>query len=334
MFKSGGSFQFGPLAILPGDRLAYSFTYVVNGVSTTTQTFHLTVPLTFQPLALNPRVDRSSDFVITLASKTPISWADVHFSINGGATRNVRIPAGGEHVTLNAGDDLHYTMTYSPDNDLVFDTGPYDYFPADASIAYNWIDESSSKIVCQASGTCTPWPFSAIFTDGGYHSPAPTSLVPQKQVLVNNGFSNFDIPMIDVEFTYQGGTPRVGAGLALIGAASDGSGNPPSSASDALRGKNLSETPGLASSFIFPGGGLAVALVDVNSIWSNQLDVPSHAVFCSSNNQCLFQVNLSEFSSGSAVDLTAIRYIAFVTEANATVNPKVLVGGITFDVLF
>jgi hypothetical protein len=334
MFTSGGSFQFGPLAILPGDQLAYSFTYVVNGVSTTTQTFNFTVPLTFQPLALNPRVDRSSDFVISLASKTPISWADVHYTINGGTTQNVRIPAGGLHVMLNSGDDLHYTMTYNPGNDLVFDTGAYDYFPADASIAYMWVDETSSKIVCQSTGTCTPWPFSAVYTDGGYHSSAPNALVPQKRVLVNNGFTHIDIPMMNLAFTYTGGTPRVGTGLALIGAASDGSGSPPSSSADTLRGKNLAETPGIASNYVFPGGGLAIALVDVNSIWSNQVDVPSHAVMCDSTKQCLFKVDMSEFSTGSAVDLTEIRYVAFITEANATGSPNVLVGGMTFDMLF
>jgi hypothetical protein len=345
MAVSGSSYRLGPLALRADDRLSYYFTYFRSGVATTTPTFNYVVPLTFQPLALLPRVDpgaSAADYVIQLKSITSFLWADVHYTINNGIMQNVRVPASGLHVALNTGDALHYTMTYAVGT-WVFDTAAYDYVPTAAAFGYTWVNENQADVP-QAPGSCTtsdggstfscpPWAFSKIFADGGYHSTSTSfPLVPVTVTLANSTYQKGNFTTLDLGFSYTGATPRLGTGLALIPTALGGNGDPPSSAAESLAGKNVSQTPGLISQFMVGGSGLAIALVDINGIWSNKVDMASHILpgSCDTPN-CFFRVALTDFTQGSAVDLTQIRYVAVTTEAGATVNPRVILGDILFS---
>jgi hypothetical protein len=345
MMQSGATYRVGPLALRPDDQLSYYFTYLVGTVQTTTPTFNYAVPLTFQPLALLARVDpgaSANDYVIHLASTTPITWADVHYTINGGTQQNFRMPASGTHVTLKTGDALHYSMTYSAGT-FVLETAASDYVPTAAAFGYTWVLESAATPP-SAPGACTttdgttfscpPWALSKISADGGYQSTSTSGLVPVTVTFADSTYQKGNFTTLAVGFTYHGGTPRTGTGLVLIPTASDNSGNPPASTADALAGKNVSATPGFASNFMVGGTGLAVAMIDINGIWSNKADVASHVLpgSCDRPN-CFLNVPMSDLTQGSTVDLTQIRYVAFITEPGATVDPTLLIGDARFEVL-
>jgi hypothetical protein len=94
------------------------------------------------------------------------------------------------------------------------------------------------------------------------------------------------------------------------------------STADALAGKNVSATPGFVSNFMVAGTGLAVAMVDINGIWSSKADVASHVLpgSCDRPN-CFLNVPMSDLTQGSTVD------------PGATVDPTLLIGDARFDVL-
>jgi hypothetical protein len=339
MAPSGSSYRLGPIALEPGDQLSYAFTYLVGSVQTTTPTFQTTVPLTFQPGALLPRVDTTSSagkYVIHLVSSAAILWADVHYTVNGGTQQNIRMSSSGTEVLLNAGDDLVYSMTYATGS-WVFNSASYEYVPTAAGVSYNWFAQkfpSDPGTGCDPNGppfSCSPDPFSKIGAYGGYQSTATTlPLVPIVPMGANTTYQQGWFNTLSVGFAYTGGTPRNGTGLALIPTSTAGAGGPPSTGREALLGKNLSAVPALASSFLIGGGGMAVALVDVNGLWSNQVDVTSYTIGCQ-NGDCIFFVPMNVVAQGSPVDLTQVRYVVFVTESGATTNPSVMVGDITFD---
>jgi hypothetical protein len=339
MTPSGSSYRLTPLALRPGDQLSYYFTYLIGTVQTTTPTINYAVPLTFQPKAFLPRVDIGSsatDYLVHIATSTPPLWADVHYTINGGTMQNVRMASGGTHVTLNTNDSLVYSMTYAYGT-LVFETAQYTYVPTAPSFGYSWVNEAlptDPGTGCDANGppfNCSPYPFSLLYADGGYHSTATSfPLVPVEVTAISTTYFTGNLDMLFPAFTYSGPTPRTGTGLALIPAASGNTGSRPSTSADALLGKNVSATPALASNFVVGGAGMAVGFVDINGLWSNVVDVSQYFVGCESG-QCIFQVPLGTLTAGSPVDTTQVRYVVYVTESGATVNPSVNISDISFD---
>jgi hypothetical protein len=111
---AGPSYEIGSLPVLPGDSVVYSFTYAVNGLAYDTPEFTAVLPSSWAPTTFFTEVAGGAIVVVSTAT---LAWADVHYTINGGAQSNVRLQQGGasstyvQPVTLRAGDVLKYAVT-------------------------------------------------------------------------------------------------------------------------------------------------------------------------------------------------------------------------------
>jgi hypothetical protein len=153
----GSSYKLGPLPLLPGDALSYSFTYSVSGLAHDTQPTQYALPTSFVPTAFYTRVaGAGADSEVEAVSTTQLAWADVHYSVNGGTQMNLRLVQQGsayvQPVTLQAGDVLQYSMTYST-GDAVFDTASVRYVvPSSGARFVVDLGSDSATGVCSSSG--------------------------------------------------------------------------------------------------------------------------------------------------------------------------------------
>jgi len=345
MRQEGGWFVAGPLALRADDVLAYSFTYFANNAGHDTGTYTRDVPLTFQPKALRPEVRHDSAenaYVIRLVSSTAVAWADVHYSVNGGPQLNVRLGdvggVVGHGITLAPTDELTYWMTYSV-NGFMFDTATYVFHPTVATASTLWTDGfpivnpgDTVPAGCVRSNdwyTCDPYSFSGVFTTGNYHFIDDATLVPFN-ITGTGPYGTSLVKTIRVAFKYAGAAPRSGLGLTLLPTSAAHSGVPPANADDRDRGKFVSPTWNLRAAYLIGGEGLAVALVDVNGLRSNALDVVTYrSSYCRYG--CALKVPVSALAAGTDIDLSQIRYVAFMTESSATADQTMVAGHILFD---
>jgi hypothetical protein len=73
-----------------------------------------------------------------------------------------------------------------------------------------------------------------------------------------------------------------------------------------------------------------VALVDVNGLRSNTLDVVKYrSSYCRYG--CALKVPVADLAAGTDIDLSQIRYVAFVTEDGASADQSLVAGHILFD---
>jgi hypothetical protein len=154
MPASGSSYVLGPLPLLPGDALSYSFTYSVNGLAYDTQPIDYTLAPSFVPTAFYTHVASTGGWAIEAVSTSQLAWADVHYTVNGGTQMNLRLvqqgSAYGQSVALQPGDALQYSMTYST-GAAVLDT---------ASVRYV-VPSNGARLVVDlgsdsATGVCSP----------------------------------------------------------------------------------------------------------------------------------------------------------------------------------
>jgi hypothetical protein len=136
MPAAGSSYALGPLPLLPGETILYSFTYAVNGLAQDTPQFSHTLPASFQPTAFSTEVAGSgAGSAIMVTSTAQLAWADAHFTVNGGTQMNVRLAQQGssyvQPVALQDGDVLQYSVTYST-GAAVFDTAIATYVAGEA----------------------------------------------------------------------------------------------------------------------------------------------------------------------------------------------------------
>lgn len=124
---AGPSYEIESLPVLPGDSVAYSFTYSVNGLAQDTPQFSYTLPASWTPTTLHTEVN---DGAIAVVSTSPLAWADVHYRVNGGPQINARMtPQEGRYVqpvAFAVGDAVEYSVTYST-GQAVFDTAIVNY---------------------------------------------------------------------------------------------------------------------------------------------------------------------------------------------------------------
>jgi hypothetical protein len=150
---AGPAYEVGSLPVLPGDTVAYSFTYSVNGLAQDTPQFTYTLPGSWVPRTFFTEVTGRA---ITVVSTATLAWADVHYAVNGGTQENVRLTQQGssyvQPVTLGPGDVLQYSVTYSTGG-AVFDTALAQY-TAGAGGARFVVDlgADSTAGVCASNG--------------------------------------------------------------------------------------------------------------------------------------------------------------------------------------
>ncbi|MDB5617274.1 hypothetical protein, partial [Tardiphaga sp.] len=104
-----GTFVAGPFALRADDELTYSFTYFARGVGNDTATYTRIVPLTFEPRALRPEVRAAftpGAYQMRLVSTAKVTWADVHYAVNGAPALNARL--------VDAGGTLARAITLAP----------------------------------------------------------------------------------------------------------------------------------------------------------------------------------------------------------------------------
>jgi hypothetical protein len=345
MRQDGSRFVAGPLALRAEDVLAYSFTYFAGQAGHDSGSFTQVVPLTFQPKALRPEVRRAGGddaYLIRLVATAALDWADVHYSLNGGPQLNVRLgDVGGGlglPLTLAPDDTLTYWMTYSA-NGATFDTAVYSFHPSAPTTATPWTDgfpvvnagDTVPAGCAPANGwyTCDPYSLSEISTTGNYHVANDATVVPF-QIVGTGPYGTSLIKTIQVAFQYAGAAPRVGTGIARLPTSAAHNGLPPLDAADRDRGKFVAPTWSLRVSYLLGGEGLAVALVDVNGLRSNALDVATYrSSYCRYG--CALKVPVADLASGTDIDLSQIRYVELLTEDTATTDPSLVAGNILFD---
>ncbi len=119
---AGPAYEVGSLPVAPGDTVAYSFTYSVNGLAQDTPQLTHTLGASWVPTTFFTEV---TDRAITVVSTATLAWADVHYRVNGGTEQNVRLTRQGssyvQPITLSAGDVVEYSVAYATDA-AVFDT--------------------------------------------------------------------------------------------------------------------------------------------------------------------------------------------------------------------
>jgi hypothetical protein len=82
MTADGSTFRLGPLAVDPGARISYSFTFLVNGAAQSTPVYSYTAPTGSPLLALRPQVaSYSTGTELQLIALSDLDWADVHYSM-------------------------------------------------------------------------------------------------------------------------------------------------------------------------------------------------------------------------------------------------------------
>jgi hypothetical protein len=135
---AGAAYEIESLPVLPGDTVVYSFTYSVNGLAQDTQPFTYTLATSWVPTTFYTKATSSA---ITVVSTATLAWADVHYTVNGGTQLNVRLTQQGssyvQPVTLNPGDALEYSVTYST-GAAVFDTAIAQYAVPTNLLAGPW----------------------------------------------------------------------------------------------------------------------------------------------------------------------------------------------------
>jgi hypothetical protein len=344
---AAGSFVVGPLALRADDELAYSFTYFAAGAAHDSFTYTRTVPLTFEPRAFRPEVRSTltdGAYLVRLVSNAPVDWADVHYSVNGGAPANLRLHdvggSTGQVITLAANDQLSYWMTYAA-NGHVLETGVYDFHPSAPTAATMWthgfpVDDPAHPGAipagCMASGswyTCEPLGFSRVSTSGSYRFADDAALVPFG-IIGTGPYGTSLVKTLRVAFSAPAGGPRTGTGLVQLPSSAAAEGVPPLDEADRDRGKFVSPAWNLRASYLVGGEGLSVALVDVNGLRSNAVDLSSYrSSYCRYG--CSLKVPVSVLVAGTDVDLSQIRYLELRTESGITSDPTLVVGHLLFD---
>ena len=151
---AGPAYEIGSLPVLPGDTVVYSFTYSSNGTAQDTPQFSYTLPASWTPTVFYTEASVSQ---IAAVSTAPLAWADVHYTVNGGAQQNVRLtPQGTSYVqpiTLEPGDVLSYSVTYST-GVATFDTATLQYTaPTAAPTPAHYVVDLGTD---STTGTCDP----------------------------------------------------------------------------------------------------------------------------------------------------------------------------------
>jgi len=345
---AGGTFAVGPLALRADDVLAYSFTYFAQGRGHDTPTYTRTVPLTFEPKTFRPEVRghvTQGAYVIRLVSSVPVAWADLHYAVNGGAPLNVRLHdvggVSGQVITLAPNDQLAYWMTYAV-NGFVLETGTYKFRPTTPTAFTMWTHgfpgaepnhpPDAIPAGCMAASgwyTCEPYGFSRVETQGGYRFRDDAAIVPF-DIIGTGPFGNSLVKTLRVAFSYAGPTPRKGTGLVQLPTSAAPAGIPPQDEDDRDRGKFVAPTWSLRASYLLGGEGLSVALVDVNGLRSNAVDLVSYrSTYCRYG--CSLKVPVAVLVAGTDVDLNQVRYIEVRSESGAIVDQNLVVGHILFD---
>jgi hypothetical protein len=342
-----GTFVAGPLALRADDVLTCSFTFLARGVGNDTATYTHVVPLGFEPRALRPEVRAASTpgaYQIRLVSTAKLAWADVHYALNGAPLENVRlVDSSGvlaHGLTLAPGDRLDYWMTYEASG-AVFESGRYTFHPTVPTARTPWIsgfppsepgNPSPIPAGCAPSNdwfTCAPYAFSRVSTSGGYHFADDATVVPF-DITGSGPFGTSYIKTFAVAFAYAGAAPRDGVGLVQLPASAAHPGAPPESAEDRDRGKFVSPAWKLRAGYLIGGEGLSIALVDVNGLRSQALDVATYrGTYCRYG--CSLEVPVAALAAGTDVDLSQIRYLELRTESGATVDPHLVLSHLLFD---
>jgi hypothetical protein len=350
--RTDGRFVAGPFALRAGDVLACSFTFLARGVGNDTATYTHVVPADFEPRALRPEV-RVADaaapgaYALRLVSLAKVTWADAHYTLNGAAPVNVRLRdlgggVLGHPLALAPGDRLEYRMTYAVDG-FFLETGTYVYYPtvAPASATTPWIDgfprtepgnPTPVPAGCSAAGDgfeCAPYAFSQVTTTGGYRFAGDADVVPF-DITGIGPFGTYYIRTLEVAFAYAGATPRTGDGVVRLPASAAQPGAVPLDAEDRDRGKYVSPTASLRAGYLMGGEGLSIALVDVNGVHGQALDVATYrGTYCRYG--CSLKVPVAALAAGTDVDLTQIRYLELRTESGASVEPWLSLSQLAFD---
>jgi hypothetical protein len=135
---AGPAYEIESLPVVPGDTVAYSFTYSQNGLAQDTPQFTYTLPASWVPKTFSTGVTNGA---ITVVSTEALQWADVHYTVNGGTQQNVRLAQQGasyvQPVTLSPGDVLQYSVTYAT-TATVFDTATVQYTQSTNLLAGAW----------------------------------------------------------------------------------------------------------------------------------------------------------------------------------------------------
>jgi Carbohydrate binding module family 56 len=338
-----GSFVVGPLALRVDDVLTYSFTYF-DGAGHDTRAFTRVIPPTFEPKAFRPEVRGTANdlYSVRLVSNVSVTWADVHFTRNGGAQQNIRLQVRdgvlSQPLSLAVGDQLDYSMTYAA-NGYVFDTGRYRFRPTAPTASTVWTHgfptDTPGQAVpsgCQPSGSwysCAPFADSRVYTEGGYRFAGDATRVPF-DITGTGPYGTSLIKTLQVALDYTGGTPRRGLGLVQLPSSAAPGGVPPVDADDRDRGKYVSPTWSLRASYLIGGDGLSVALIDVNGLRSKEVDVAAYrSSYCRYG--CSLEVPVAVLASGTDIDLGQIRYVEFRSESGAVVDQTMTIGHLVFD---
>jgi hypothetical protein len=342
-----GSFVAGPLALRADDVLSYSFTYLARSVGNDTATYTRVVPLTFEPRALRPEVRATAtpgSYQMRLVASARVAWADVHYAVNRGPAQNRRlVDAGGvlgQTIALAPGDRLDYWMTYAAAG-FVFETGAYVFQPSVASAATPWISgfpaiEPGNPTPVPAGCTptsdwfeCEPYAYSRVSASGGYRFADDATVVPFGITGIGP-FGTYYIKTLAVAFAYAGAAPREGVGVVLLPASAAHPGAAPESAEDRDRGKFVSPAWKLRAGYLIGGEGLSIALVDVNGLHSQALDVATYrGTYCRYG--CSLEVPVAALAAGSDIDLSQIRYVELRSESGATGDPHLFLAHVLFD---
>ena len=341
-----GSFLAGPLALRAGDVLTYSFTYFAGGQGHDTFRFTRVVPLTFEPTAFRPEVRAyltQGAYLVRLIADAPVAWADVHYSVNGGAPVNLRLDdvggALGHALALGPDDELDYWITYAV-GDTVLETGVYHFQPSVPGAETLWAhgfpgddpdDPAHVPEGCWASDgwyTCATHAFSRVHAEDDVRFAGDAALVPF-EIVGTGPFGTSLVKIAHVAFT--GATaPGTGVGLVQLPASAAAPGLPPIDAADRDRGKFVSRAWSLRASYVLGGEGLSVALVDVNGLRSHAVDLVAHrSTYCRYG--CSLEVPVALLADGTDVDLAQIRYIELRTSSGVAADPDLVIGHIRFD---
>jgi hypothetical protein len=339
---SDGGFVAGPLALQAGDHLAFWFTTLAAGVGHDTAGSGATVSAGFQPTALRPEIATSGGgFVARLVSARALDWSDLHYTVNGGPEADVRMTAASDGwslpLVLPASSTIDYWMTYSVGG-MVFDSGRSRYQAGATSGRLPWVDSlfvadssQGTPAGCARDGDgyrCDPYAFSQIVMTGGYHIEGDVTLAPFS--ITNTGpYGEALLKTVRLRYQYVGELPRTGGGVVLLPTSASHPGLPPTDEADGAAGKAVAPAWTLHAGYLVGGDSLGVALVDTLGVRGNVVDIVAHrSSYCRYG--CSLDVPVAQLANGTSLDLDRIRYVAFVTEDDATVDQWVTVTDLSF----
>jgi carbohydrate binding protein with CBM56 domain len=200
---AGPAYEIESLPVLPGDTVVYSFTYSVNGLAQDTPQFTYALPTSWVPTTFYTGASASA---ITAVSTATLAWADAHYTVNGGTQLNVRLTQDGtsyvQPLTLNPGDVLQYSVTYST-GPAVFDTAVAEYTVPTNLLAGPWQFVSSDVTPSNAysiDGDTIDLDFQGYFSWSGssyqgYTFQQPVAVVQGATYVLTVNVTNTNVPV-------------------------------------------------------------------------------------------------------------------------------------------